>query len=666
MAKFSVFTDFIGRDRLTGTTRMMDRSVMGFARNATVQIDRVDRAMIILNRDVDSLGGSFNRLLGVAGLGFLGNEMLQLQKEVEKTQSTLLQFGVSAGKELTEIGAEVRAVSKQFDVDLNETILATNAAAKGLKIPFAEASAFIQEAFLTGANANNELLDSVREYSPLVKEAGLSTNDFLNVLQTSVNQGIFSDKGIDVIKEANERLRDMTPAGRKAIDAIGLSSREILKSLNDGSLTTFKAMQMISRQMATLPPSGAKVGAVIANVFGGPGIDAGLEFLLMLDDIEKAAKDMPAELSAIQEANKRLLTANTQLQTELGKVLGPTSKSFKELKIAAIEMATQALVAIGPFIVKIAEWVSRNKELTFSILKWVGIGLVSIKVLGFLVSAFSTVMTATRGVMKAFKFVRLSTIALVRWIRIGKITFFSFGGAVKFAAAAQWVLNAAVAAFPVIAIIALVLAFIAVMVKMIQKWDEWGAALSLALGPLGFIISLIQSFRRHWDRITGAFRHGGILAGLKSIKLAIFDALLQPVQQLIQLINKIPGIDIPTGFIDVSRKVIDRELDRLAGIEKATEKATRPPLPAGHGVLAPTTPATVPQITPNIDDGQVETTLSPAALNALQVGNFMEDMKVELGKFEILIRDPQGIVAATDGSRLNASVDVQVARGFNF
>jgi hypothetical protein len=107
---------------------------------------------------------------------------------------------------------------------------------------------------------------------------------------------------------------------------------------------------------------------------------------------------------------------------------------------------------------------------------------------------------------------------------------------------AQWALNIAMDANPIGAIILLVMALVAAVVVIIKKWDEWGAALSLFMGPLGWVIALVQSFRKHWDSITDAFTKGGIVAGIKRIGLVLLDALLYPVQQLLELLSKIPGL----------------------------------------------------------------------------------------------------------------------------
>lgn len=118
-----------------------------------------------------------------------------------------------------------------------------------------------------------------------------------------------------------------------------------------------------------------------------------------------------------------------------------------------------------------------------------------------------------------------------------------WNGVTKAATAAQWLWNAAMTANPIGLIIVGVAALIALVTAMIIKWNEWGAALAVFLGPLGLAISLIQSFRRNWEMITEAFTKDGIIAGIKAIGKTILDAILMPVQQITELLGKWTGIE---------------------------------------------------------------------------------------------------------------------------
>jgi hypothetical protein len=200
---------------------------------------------------------------------------------------------------------------------------------------------------------------------------------------------------------------------------------------------------------------------------------------------------------------------------------------------------------------------------------------------------------------------------------------------------AQWSLNAAMDANPIGAIILLVTALIAAVVIIIKKWDDWGAALSLFMGPLGWVIALVQSFRKHWDSITDAFSKGGIIAGLKRIGLVLLDALLYPVQQLLELLAKIPGLGGLAGsgakwIKDMRKNLALDENDKKATAKKTTKKS---------GPVEPAVPTNVSNppkntVTPVKDTGSGSSTGGKIINMTLNVYNTYKVAKEDMKNFE--------------------------------
>lgn len=116
--------------------------------------------------------------------------------------------------------------------------------------------------------------------------------------------------------------------------------------------------------------------------------------------------------------------------------------------------------------------------------------------------------------------------------------------------AKQWLLNIAMDANPVGLVVAAITAMIALITVCIHKYDEWGAALLMVTGPLGFIVNTIQAIRRNWDDIVNTFRTDGIIAGVKKIGAAILDAIVYPLQQMLSII----GLDSMAGRLGQLRK----------------------------------------------------------------------------------------------------------------
>jgi hypothetical protein len=139
--------------------------------------------------------------------------------------------------------------------------------------------------------------------------------------------------------------------------------------------------------------------------------------------------------------------------------------------------------------------------------------------------------------------------------------------------AAQWLLNIAMNANPIGLIILGIAALVGLVAIVIKKYDEWGAAVSFLMGPLGWIINLVQSFRRHWDSIVQAFKSEGIIGGLKRIGIVILDALLMPIQQLLELIAKIPGMKGIAGGAADWIKQQRQSLNLITPEEKEVKKS---------------------------------------------------------------------------------------------
>ena len=151
---------------------------------------------------------------------------------------------------------------------------------------------------------------------------------------------------------------------------------------------------------------------------------------------------------------------------------------------------------------------------------------------------------------------------------------------------AQWLWNIAMAANPIGLIIAAVVALIAVVAVMIKYWDEWGAAMSLLLGPIGLLVGAFKSIYDHWDSIVQAFKGDGIIGGLKRIGIVLLDVLLKPLQQILELASKID----PTGLAkkgSESIKALRAKMDLITPGEKQKEAQQK-----AEGIAPPVIPGT--------------------------------------------------------------------------
>lgn len=438
-------------------------------------------------------------------------EKMDFTKDINKTKLALQQMDV---KNLDEVSSKIHEISKVFNDDSMEIAKAANAMSKQLGGSFESNLAILQAGYEKGANLNGDMLDQFKEYSPQMRELGLNATQMLAIMANAGKNGIFSDKAIDSIKEANLSLKEMGQPQVDALKGIGIEVKEL------AGKTSFEAVQMITKAM-----EGANAQAkqlALTDIFKGAGEDAGMGFILGLGTMDLD----PNNLKSFQAMDAGMNTWLARFQSKIANTLG----SLPIQDIAAFVMTTAGLISI---------------------------------------------ITTLNGVMS---FTAMWT---------------------KTVTAAQWLWNAAMTANPIGLLVVAIGALIGLVVLAISKWDDWGASVIMFLGPIGMVISAFKSLYDHWDSIKKAFQTDGIIGGLKRIGLVLLDALLKPMQQLLEVLANIDptglaqkGVDKIKAFREGSNLITPGEKDpRLKPNPNPINSTPVTPLlkaPVLDGKLAPT------------------------------------------------------------------------------
>ncbi|URC13958.1 phage tail tape measure protein [Flavobacterium sp. B183] len=439
------------------------------------------------------------------------SEQLDFTKEISNTKTALQQMGVG---NLEEVSKDVHRLSKVYSEDSLEIVKAANTMTKQIGGTFENNLKILEDGYQKGANLNGDMLDQFKEYSPQIRELGLDASQTLAIMANANKQGIFSDKAIDSIKEANLSLKEMGTAQVEALAGIGLSVKDL------AGKTSFEAVQMISKSMEGATAQAKQLA--LTDIFKGAGEDAGMAFILGLGDMELD----PSKIDSFKKADEGINTWIANLQSSIAEGMGNWAP---------------AIEAIG--------------------------------------SGAGTINEIT-GLFSGF---------------IGVLD--KLGITQKIVTGAQWLWNAAMTANPIGIIIVAIAALIGIIVLAIQKWDEWGAALMVFLGPIGLVVSAFKSVYDHWESIKLAFQTDGIIAGIKRIGFVLLDALLKPLQQVLELAAKIDptglaqkGLDKIKQFRELNSLVTPGEKEARKLSNSATDKAPNSPLlkaPVIDGKLAP-------------------------------------------------------------------------------
>lgn len=265
-------------------------------------------------------------------------------KGIQEATKLTKQFTDLQGDDLKIFRSEVEALSDVYNKDFKEVLIAVNATAKNFGLSFNDSLALVQKGFLAGADASGDFLNQLKEYPTQLEFVGMSAEQTISLITQNVKDGIFSDKGIDAIKEAGLSIREMTKATSDALDGIGLDSKKIQKDLESGQSTIFDIIKQVSQRLSELPPQSAAVGTAIADIFKGAGEDAGLRYLVTLKDIDLGLDSLIEKQGAIAEAEKLQIEATSILKQEFAALFDQTGGGFELLIANAKLFATDLLI----------------------------------------------------------------------------------------------------------------------------------------------------------------------------------------------------------------------------------------------------------------------------------------------------------------------------------
>src|SRR5690606_35097381 len=117
------------------------------------------------------------------------------------------QFTGLTGAAADSVRQQAQAMTDTFGGEFKENLNAAQKLVKAFGISYEEAFEQVAKGLANGGMANEEFFDSINEYPQLFAKAGYSAEEFISLVNTGFSQGLFSDKLIDGIKEADLALK---------------------------------------------------------------------------------------------------------------------------------------------------------------------------------------------------------------------------------------------------------------------------------------------------------------------------------------------------------------------------------------------------------------------------------------------------------------------------
>ena len=330
---------------ITGNSRFAS-SLMGMAGGAT----SVSGALGIVNANAMALGQTLMTLLanpvflaiaGVAGVGMAFHWWKDYNEGVAEAMRLTRQFTGATGEELNEIRSSVQAVADTFGKDFKETLQAVDTLVGQFGLEWQEASDIIAKGFAAGADINGDFLSQVKQFGPALKDAGLSAEELVAVIQQT-RSGVFGTDGLQIITKASKALRDMSTSTADSLRGIGINADEMKNKLADGSITMMQAIQQVSEHLKGVGANTQEAGAIISDVFGRKGVAAGQEQIKAFADLEMQLESLIEKEGEYGKIQQQLYEVQKVLNEETFALFG--TEGWDELQKKA-ELYGKAILA---------------------------------------------------------------------------------------------------------------------------------------------------------------------------------------------------------------------------------------------------------------------------------------------------------------------------------
>ena len=313
--------------KLSGTLGQVTGAIGGMSMGIT-QLGKTTGALNI------GLGGIGIALTAFSAISEIFQSISVGVEETRRLSAQVQNFTELTGDALQNTVAQSKAIANTYKKDVDDIVIAANSASKALGLSFPQALDLIEIGFRKGADAQGQYLDNLKEFSVQFRDAGLSAEDFLRVSISAANEGIFSNKGLDIVKFFGESIREQTKSTKEALnDALGEQfTNQLFNNINNGSVTSGQAFSLVTEKLKETGVAGTQLQTVIADVFKSGGEDVGVDYIFTLGEVLKSTEDVTLSTTLYQKQQEELYTVNKQLEeSEKGynEILANTGVEFE-------------------------------------------------------------------------------------------------------------------------------------------------------------------------------------------------------------------------------------------------------------------------------------------------------------------------------------------------
>lgn len=310
-----------------------------------------------------SISGGWTKLVGVATAAVASiSAVIEGAKwwynynvEIEEAQRLTREFFEISGDELTSVRSQISAIASETGKEYKDVLGAVDTLMDQYGITAQEAINNIKDGIQAGADVNGTFLSQIQQYAPAFSDAGGAVNDLVASI-TQTRSGIFNEAGMGLIQTATNRIRTMSSSTQNALNAIGISSKQLEADLISGKTSILEAIKMISGKIKELPENSMQVGEVMKSVFGKTASNEGMKLVKTLADMSTNMEELKKVTGEHGELQREEIEAQAELNEKMSKFFGLGENGFDELTMKAKIFGVKALSKIIDYTVKIINY----------------------------------------------------------------------------------------------------------------------------------------------------------------------------------------------------------------------------------------------------------------------------------------------------------------------
>ncbi len=243
---------------------------------------------------------------------------LDFTNEIENTAVNIKRFTKLTGDDLDSATKKVHQLASVYGEGGEEIARAANAMTKQSGGTFEENLALIEKGYKKGANLNNDMLDTLTEYPAFMKKLEIDMSETMAVMAYASEQGIYSDKAIDSLKEGSIALDEMGQSQIDALQGVGLSLDQLKGK------TGIERIKMMSEAM-----EGANKEAkqkLVSEFFKSAGEDAGA----FIENFHKVPLELE-KLNSVEQSGAGFKSFVAGLQSDFTAMFGNVGQYAQQM-----------------------------------------------------------------------------------------------------------------------------------------------------------------------------------------------------------------------------------------------------------------------------------------------------------------------------------------------